>query len=615
MMRIDSFQQLLLRVPAIQAATAGNMQPSRRRDLRLIVVRRRAAVSACRPSGRLERGSAAIMSDREHPYIPRLKRLFAERGCERREFLRTATLLGLSASAAFAFADRIDGTSSTARAQTAPRRGGSIRLAARVREIQRPHAMSNVPSSNAARQVVEYLAATGPDNITRPMLIERWQPSEDLKTWTLHIRRNVKWRKGRAFTADDVVWNIRQVLDPQVGSSVLGLMRGYMMSDSEEKDAAGNTRRVSRLWDSRAIEKVDDHTVRLNLKMPQLAVPEHFFHYPFVVLDPEEGEVFKVGMNGTGAYDLVAYEVGKRAVFRANRNYWGAGPYLDEIVFADLGDDESADFAAFASGQVQTIVSTHQSQLAATKRLPNTEVLFVRTAQTVHARMHPIPPFNDIRVVRAMRLAVDCDKVAEIAFGELGYRAEHHHVSPVHPEYASMPPFKRDVARAKALLAEAGHPNGIDIAEPCVVSNNWTKDVAIAMAEQWAEAGIRVKVNPVPSTEWNRVWNKTPFGVGDWSHRPLGVMCLALAYRSGVPWNESNFSNKEFDAVLDQAEAVADVEKRRIHIRRLQEILQNDGPLVQPVFRNVYMPIDRRLKGVAVHPTQYVTCGEWWLEA
>ena len=560
-----------------------------------------------------------MAGDREHPYVPTLKRLYADRRCSRAEFLRTATLLGVGAGAAYAFAGRIDGGAAVpaASAQAAPRRGGSLRLSARVREVAHPHRLGNVPASNLARQTLEYLANTGVDNVTRPMLLESWQPSPDLRSWTLRVRRDVTWRKGRKFTADDVIWNLRSVLDPRTGSSVLGLMKGYMTEDvpSGETDAAGKPRMTSRLWDANAIEKVDDFTVRLNLKLPQLAVPEHFFHYPLTIIDPEENGKFGIGMNGTGPFDLVEYEIGKRAVLRANRNYWGKGPYLDEVIFVDLGDDPGPEIAAMASKQIHSIVSTGPQHLAVLKRLPGLDFYVARTGATVHARMYPVKPFDDIRVVRAMRYAVDNDKVAEITFGEIGYRAEHHHVSPIHPEYAPMPPFKQDVAMARRLLAEAGYPNGLDIETPLTVSNNWTKDVAQVLVQQWAEAGIRAKLNVLPSPEWNKVWNTAPFAVGDWSHRPLGVMCLALAYRSGVPWNESGFSNAEFDKVLDVAEATADVEQRRAHVRRLQEILQNDGPLVQPLFRSVFTFCDQKMKGFQMHPTQYIECNELWLAA
>src|SRR4051794_33461200 len=112
----------------------------------------------------------------EHPYVPKLKQLFAEGGCSRREFLRTATLLGVSAAAAYGFVGRITGES-VAFAQPAIPKGGSARISVRVREIVSAHKVSFVPPSNCVRQVCEYLSKTGYDNITRPYLLERWEPS------------------------------------------------------------------------------------------------------------------------------------------------------------------------------------------------------------------------------------------------------------------------------------------------------------------------------------------------------------------------------------------------------------------------------------------------------
>jgi len=553
------------------------------------------------------------MNDREHAYLPTLKRLFAEGRCDRREFLRTATLLGASAASAYAFA----GGEAFAQTVPAPRRGGSVRVSGRAYDIRNPHAASNVPSSNVLRQVVDYLASTDYDNITRPMLLDRWQPSDDLKTWTLHLRRNATWRDGRKFTADDVTWNLKRLLDPKTGSSVLGLMKGYMLSEVEtgEKDDSGNPKKVSQLWDANAIEKVDDFTVRLNLKVPQLAVPEHLFHYPAVMLDPAQDGKFGVDMNGTGPFRLAEYEVGRRAVFKARTDHWGDGPYLDEVVFADLGDDENANLAALVSRQISAIIYTNYNQLPALKAMPGLTAYIARTASTIHARAHPIPPFTDLRVMRALRYAIDNDHVAQICFGELAYRAEHHHVSPIHPEYAALPPFKRDLAKTKQLLAEAGYPNGIDIPVPMTVPNSWHKPIAEALVGQWAEANIRVKLEVLPVPEWNKVWDKAPFACGDWSHRPLGVMCLALAYRTGVPWNETKFSHPQFDKLLDEAEATADVEKRRAITKGLETILQEEGRLVQPLFRSVFMYADSKLKGLRMHPTQYIRCNEWWLEA
>src|SRR6058998_3396160 len=183
--------------------------------------------------------------DHEHVLIPRLKRQI-----DRREFLRYATFLGMSAPAAYAFAGRIAGQPlvAPAAAQNLPR-GGTLRLGMRCQDLKSPHTYSWIESANTARQVLDYLAITGPDNITRPGLIEKWEASPDLKTWTLRVRRGVKWHNGRQFTADDVIWNLKRVLDPKTGSSVLGLMKGFLLEefDTGDKDDKGNARKSTKL--------------------------------------------------------------------------------------------------------------------------------------------------------------------------------------------------------------------------------------------------------------------------------------------------------------------------------------------------------------------------------
>jgi peptide/nickel transport system substrate-binding protein len=548
-------------------------------------------------------------TDRDHVLIPTLARQLADGEIDRREFLRYATLLGMSASAAYVLAGKLGGgpVVAPAAAQNLPR-GGTMRIGMRCQDIKSPHTYSWVESSNSARQVLDYLTVTGPDNITRPGLVEKWEASQDLKTWTLRLRRNVKWHNGRQFTADDVVWNLRRVLDPKTGSSVVGLMKGFLLEEFEtgEKDDKGNAKKSTRLWDASAIQKVDAFTVRLNGKTAQLAVPEQLFHYPLLIMDPAENGEFKVGSNGTGAFTLVENEVGRRQVLKAKKDYWAGGPHLDQLEFIDLGDDPAAAVAALASKQVDGLYQADIVQLDALQKLPHVQMYQVTTAYTATARMQPVKPFDDKRVRQAMRYAVDANAVMQIAHRGLGQVGEHHHVSPVHPEYAKLAPFTRDVARAKRLLAEAGYPNGIDTEIACRPQPAWELVAVQAMVEQWREASIRVKINVMPSTQYWEVWTKVPFGFTTWAHRPLGVMSLALAYRTGVPWNESKFSNAEFDRLLTMAEGTLDVPARRELMARLEGILQDEGPIVQPVWRAIFTFHDKRVQGFRAHPTQYI---------
>ena len=561
-----------------------------------------------------------MRSTDEHALVPTLKRQLAERQIGRREFVRYATLLGMAAPAAYAVASRITGEPlvSPVAAQGSLPKGGTLRLAMRCQDLKGPHTYSWVESSNSARQVVDYLTVTGVDNITRPGLIEKWEPSPDLKTWTLRVRKSVKWHNGRQFTADDVVWNIKRVLDPKTGSSVLGLMKGFLLEDYEtgEKDDKGNPKKSSRLWDANAIQKVDDFTVKLNGKTAQLAVPEQLFHYPFLILDPAENGEFKVGSNGTGAFTLVENEVGRRQVLKARKQpYWGGGPYLDQLEFIDLGDDPAASVAALASKQVDGLYGADIVQLEALQKIPHVQMYQVTTAYTATARMQPVKPFDDKRVRQAMRYAIDSNAVLQIAHRGLGQPGEHHHVSPVHPEYAKLPMPSRDVARAKKLLAEAGYPNGIDTEIVCRPQPAWELLAVQTMVEQWKEAGIRVKINVMPSTQYWEVWTKVPFGFTTWAHRPLGIMSLALAYRSGGSWNESKYSNPEFDKLLTQAEGTLDVNQRREIMARLESILQDDGPIVQPVWRAIFTFHDKRVQGFKPHPTLYIFANQLAIQA
>ena len=545
----------------------------------------------------------------EHVLVPTLKRQLADGQIDRREFLRYAVLLGMSVSAANAVARSITGQSlvTPAAAQSLPR-GGTLRLGMRCQDLKSPHTYSWVESANSARQVLDYLAITGPDNITRPGLIEKWEASPDLKTWTLRVRRGVKWHNGRQFTADDVIWNLKHVLDPKTGSSVLGLMKGFLLDevDTGDKDDKGNPKKSTRLWDANAIQKVDAYTVRLNGKTAQLAIPEQLFHYPLLILDPTDNGEFKVGSNGTGAFTLVESEVGRRQVLKARKDYWGGGPYVDELHFIDLGDDPAAAVSALASKQVDGLYAADITQLDALQKLAHVQMYQVPTAYTATARVQPVKPFDDKRVRQALRYAIDSNVILQIAHKGLGQVGEHHHVSPVHPEYAKLPMFQRDVARAKRLLAEAGYPNGIDTEIACKPQPGWELLAVQAMVEQWKEAGIRVKINVMPSTQYWEIWTKTPFGFTTWAHRPLGVMSLALAYRTGVPWNESKYSNPEFDRLLGMAEGTIDVAARREMMAQLEKILQEDGPIVQPVWRAIFTFMDKRVQGFKVHPTLYI---------
>ncbi len=155
------------------------------------------------------------------------------------------------------------------------KRGGTLRVATTLQKITHPANYSWIAPSNIIRQVAEYLTLTDSKNITHPYLLENWEASDDLKTWTLNLRRGVTFNNGDTFNADDVIFTFNQWLDDSVGSSMKGMIGGYLNSNN--------------------IERVNDYQVKLHLSIPEIAVPEHLFHYPAQVLNHRtfEGDFLK----------------------------------------------------------------------------------------------------------------------------------------------------------------------------------------------------------------------------------------------------------------------------------------------------------------------------------
>ncbi len=563
-----------------------------------------------------------------HPYIPELQELYRQGRCTRREFLRTATLLGMSLAAANAFlagckpqvsattqapaeattapTQPPEATQAPAQATSAPvsaiKRGGTMTIATRVQRVDHPARFSWIEAANQWRQVCEYLTRTNWDNITEPWLLERWEANEDVTEWTLYVRQGIQFNDGSPFTADDVVFNFQQWLNPDIGSSMLGLM-GYLSPEN--------------------VEKVDDYTVKLHLNSGQIGVPEHLFHYPAAIVPKTfEGDLTRQPI-GTGPFVMDEYLETERAVFSRRTDYWRMGedgqplPYLDKLVFLDLGEEGAAQIAALQSGQVDNIFNPSAEVWQAVRDLPGIGVYSVDTAQTFHIRMRvDQEPFNDVRVRQALKMCIDRQKMLDLAwFGE-GVLGHDTVFAPIHPEYAEKPIPAYDPEGAKALLAEAGYPDGLTV-ELSTQEARAEPAMAQSLKETAAAGGFNINLNIMPGASYWDVWTEVPLGITIWAHRPLGIMIPALAFtadETGAPaaWNETRWVDEEYVTLLREAERTLDVEARREIASQMEDIEMERGACGIAFFTSVWYVCHERFQGIRAHPTNYDLFDEVW---
>jgi len=548
--------------------------------------------------------------ERIHPAIPNAFDQLKTGRISRRDFLRFATLLGMSASLAYACSGPTENEAAENAGSpdlanpTGIKRGGTWTSSMQLQLLDHPARLSWVEGANIVRQINEYLTETGPDNITRPYLLDRWEANEDVTVWDLYLKQGVTFTNGDELTADDVMFTMGEWLNPDVGSSMLGLL--------------------SALSGMQDVEKVDDYHIRLHLQSGDIAIPENLFHYPAVILHRNfEGDIIKQPV-GTGAFTLEEYAEGERAVFKRRTDYWRMGedgdplPYLDQLIY--VSTDKDAGVAALQSGQVDSLYDPRPSDFQALSQNENLTVRPASTAQCLLGRVRvDLEPWDDVRVRNALKMCQDRAKILQLAYFGEGDLSIDAHVAPVHPSFCEKDIPAYDPEGAMALMEEYAAEKGIELPLKVTLATKNDQaepEIAQALKELALPGGFDIELDITePGGYWDR-WTEVDLGITSWTHRPLATMVLPLAYtqESIGAWNETRWVDSEFEGLLREAQGTLDVEARRAIMCKIEDIMQERGPVFNSFWKSVWNITASKFQNVKAHPTAYDLMYDVWLD-
>lgn len=442
----------------------------------------------------------------------------------------------------------------------------------------------NGPEYSITSWIYDNLVQMGPDLQLKPMVATDWKANEDASVWTFKLRNDVFFTNGRQLVADDVVFSIMRILNKDTGSP-------------------GRTG----LGPIQTVEAPDAQTAVIKLASPYADFPLELTQRWGRIVPKEAAADLKTKPVGSGPYMLAEYVPGAQVRVVRNEKHWDKNAGLVDEITLRTFPDEVAELTALRNGDTQIMFDVPSSSYDQAKKIDGVAITEVASGTWVPLIMRvDAKPFDNPKVREAIKYCMDRPQFVSTVLLGKGTVANDNNVPPSHPFVWKGELRKQDIAKAKALLAEAGMPNGFAFDLVAAKDRSVRADTAVTIQQMVKAAGITFNVKTIDyDTYIAQVYKKGPLYIGYWAMRPTLDSQITPFFSTGGSFNEYAYSNPKLDDTLTKARAELDTEKRKALYQQAQQTLTEEGPVVIPYFLNSTSAYRNQVVGFRAHPLGY----------
>lgn len=464
--------------------------------------------------------------------------------------------------------------------------GGTLKVSVNITpQVLNPMLVRTNPEYMISEMLYSGLTTLGLDMTAQPDLATEWVASEDATQWTFTIREDATFSNGESVTPADVVASFEKLLDPET--------------------AAPGRRNLGPIT---SVAEGEGSTVVFTTQSPFADLPVALT-YPTAKILPAsviEGGFESLAQTpvGSGPFMLSEFNADQSAVLVGRDDYFVSGqPYLDSVEVLTF-PDAAGSTAALLAGEVDMMLDVQPTDFERVSAADGINGLRTPSGRFLDVVMDTqVEPWSDPRVRQALSMSVDREAMVELVAEGYGTPGNDSPVNAAYAYFADGEAKTYDPVGAKALLAEAGYPDGLSLELVASERPGYRSSMAVVLREMAKPAGFDISVKTMDHpTYLDQVWKKGPFYVGFYNMQPTEGTIFNLLFTSDASWNETKWNNTAFDALVTEADGTVDTAKRAELYGEAQALMRDEVPALVPVFFDLLGATATYVENYEQHP-------------